>query len=58
MDSIRQEIRALMREREALEASIAERMARLTAPGQPGMDEPLVDREVCCFDGCVSDECE
>jgi hypothetical protein len=44
--SIKAEIRALMGQRDALEREIAERMARLTAPGQPGMDEPLVDREV------------
>lgn len=45
-DSIKSEIRMLMQQKEGLEREIAERMARLTAPGQPGMDEPLVDNEV------------
>ena len=44
--SIKEEIRTLMQQKEAMEREIAERMARLDAPGQPGMDAPLMDREV------------
>lgn len=46
-ESIKAEIRALMAQRDGVEREIAERMARLDAPGQPGMDAPLVDAEVC-----------
>lgn len=44
--SLKDEIRALMAEREAIEAEIEERTARLNAPGQPGMEDALVDAEV------------
>jgi hypothetical protein len=44
--SIKAEIRALSQQKDGVEREIAERMARLDAPGQPGMDGPLVDREV------------
>jgi len=35
-----------MGQKEGIERDIAARMARLDAPGQPGLDEPLVDPEV------------
>ncbi|KAI8476042.1 MAG: hypothetical protein J3K34DRAFT_5325 [Monoraphidium minutum] len=43
--SIKDEIKALMQQKEAAEREIAERMTRLDAPGGPGMDQPLVDGE-------------
>lgn len=49
-DSIKAEIRALMQQKEAVEREIAERMARLDAPGGPGMDQPLVDQEVRAYE--------
>eukprot|EP00873_Tetraselmis_striata_P046606 jgi/Tetstr1/466870/TSEL_011327.t1 len=45
MDELKASIRALMTEREAMEEEIAERSARLTAPGMPGLKGPLVDSE-------------
>lgn len=46
MDAIKAEAAELACRRAALEADIAERSARLNAPGQPGMNEPLIDAEV------------
>jgi hypothetical protein len=39
-------LRELMDQRGAIEAEIAERTARLNAPGQPGLQGSLLDKEV------------
>lgn len=54
MDALKEQMRGLMQQRSALEAQIAEHSGRLNAPGQPGMSDPLVDREVRP-DSCGSD---
>lgn len=45
-DELKAELRRLLTERDVIEAEIAEKSARLNAPGQPGTTEPLVDKEV------------
>lgn len=48
MDALKAELNKLSAERAALEADINQRTARLNGgPGQPGMHESLVDKEVC-----------
>ena len=39
-------LRELMAQRDAIEAEIADRTARLSAPGQPGLQGSLLDKEV------------
>jgi hypothetical protein len=51
MEAARAELSKLQQERAALEAEINERSARLNAPGQPGMHESLIDKEVCPVPG-------
>jgi len=46
MDGLKQEIKTLIEQREAIELEITERSARLQAPGMPGLRGPLVDDEV------------
>jgi hypothetical protein len=51
MDAVKAELNKLQEQRTALEAEINERSARLNAPGQPGMHDSLIDKEVgrsCC----------
>lgn len=48
MDHLKDQLKQLMTEREAIEVEISERSARLTAPGMPGLEGPLVDEEVSC----------
>lgn len=51
MDAVRAELSKLQQQRTALEAEINERSARLNGPGQPGMHDSLIDKEVSC-DSC------
>jgi uncharacterized protein involved in exopolysaccharide biosynthesis len=46
MESLRTELNKLQQQRAALEAEINERSARLNGPGQPGMHDSLIDKEV------------
>jgi hypothetical protein len=46
MESVRSELNKLQQQRAALEAEINERSARLNGPGQPGMHDSLIDKEV------------
>lgn len=45
-EALKTELRQLMQQRDALEAEIEERSARLNAPGQPGLRGSLLDKEV------------
>jgi hypothetical protein len=46
METVKAELSKLQQQRAALEAEINERSARLNAPGQPGMHDSLIDKEV------------
>lgn len=43
---VKVELKSLISQREDLERRIAEASARLHAPGQPGLKETLIDKEV------------
>jgi hypothetical protein len=50
MEAVKAELLKLQQQRSAIEAEINERSARLNGPGQPGMQESLIDKEVrCCL---------
>lgn len=53
MDALKAELSKLQQQRAALEAEINERSGRLNAPGQPGMQESLIDKEVGVHLLCV-----
>ncbi|MEW5306482.1 MAG: hypothetical protein WDW38_007424 [Sanguina aurantia] len=45
LSDVKVELKSLISQREDLERRIAEASARLHAPGQPGLKEPLIDKE-------------
>eukprot|EP00192_Tetraselmis_astigmatica_P020504 CAMPEP_0117662308 /NCGR_PEP_ID=MMETSP0804-20121206/7987_1 /TAXON_ID=1074897 /ORGANISM="Tetraselmis astigmatica, Strain CCMP880" /LENGTH=212 /DNA_ID=CAMNT_0005469205 /DNA_START=220 /DNA_END=859 /DNA_ORIENTATION=+ len=45
MEALKVELKGLAKEKDTIELEIAERSARLTAPGMPGLKGPLVDKE-------------
>ena len=46
MEAAKAELLKLQQQRSAIEAEIKERSARLNGPGQPGMQDSLIDKEV------------
>eukprot|EP00775_Hariotina_reticulata_P004864 gene4864-5109_t len=45
MDALKARMQQLLEQRQSIESEVHERSQRLNAPGQPGMDGPLVDKE-------------
>lgn len=50
MASLKAQLRELDVQRQAIEAEVEERSARLNAPGMPGLKGSLVDKEVSAVD--------
>lgn len=46
MEALKDELKGMMKEREAMEKEIEERTSRLQAPDGPGLSGNLVDKEV------------
>ena len=54
VEILKAEMKQLMAQKSTIEGDIAERTARLNAPGQPGLTGSLMDKEVLFpMDGCV-----